>query len=101
MASADFAEVMERVQPVIKEIEPHDSVERYTSLGVDVAQGSARIVSPWEAEVTDADGGKRLLTTRSIVIAGGAKPFVRPFSGIELVEVLTSDNVGAGPAHSF
>jgi pyruvate/2-oxoglutarate dehydrogenase complex dihydrolipoamide dehydrogenase (E3) component len=37
---------------VIRAIEPHDSVERYTGLGVDVVQGTAKIVSPWEVEVT-------------------------------------------------
>jgi pyruvate/2-oxoglutarate dehydrogenase complex dihydrolipoamide dehydrogenase (E3) component len=89
----NFAEVMERVQRVIREIEPHDSVERYTGLGVDMAEGSARIVSPWEVEITHADGRKELLTTRSIVIAAGARPFVPPIPGIEQVEVLTSDNV--------
>ena len=92
-ADFDFADVMERVQRVIKTIEPHDSVERYTGLGVDVAEGSARIVSPWEVEVTHADGSKKRLTTRSIVIAAGARPFVPPIPGIEQVEVLTSDNV--------
>ena len=92
-ADFDFADVMERVQRVIREIEPHDSVERYTGLGVDVAEGSARIVSPWEVEVTHADGSKKVLTTRSIVIAAGARPFVPPIPGIEQVEVLTSDNV--------
>ena len=92
-ADFDFAEVMERVQRVITAIEPHDSVERYTGLGVDVAEGTARIVSPWEVEITHADGSKKVLTTRSIVIAAGARPFVPPIPGIELVEVLTSDNV--------
>ena len=92
-ADFDFAEVMERVQRVIKTIEPHDSVERYTGLGVDVAEGTARIVSPWEVEVSDADGRKTVLTTRSIVIAAGARPFVPPIPGIEQVEVLTSENV--------
>ncbi len=57
-ADFDFADVMERVQRVIKEIEPHDSVERYTGLGVDVAEGSARIVSPWEVEISHADGAR-------------------------------------------
>ena len=92
-ADFDFAEVMERVQRVIREIEPHDSVERYTGLGVDVAEGSARIVSPWAVEVTYVDGSKKVLTTRSIVIAAGARPFVPLIPGIEQVEVLTSDNV--------
>jgi pyruvate/2-oxoglutarate dehydrogenase complex dihydrolipoamide dehydrogenase (E3) component/uncharacterized membrane protein YdjX (TVP38/TMEM64 family) len=94
-AEYDFAEVMERVQAVIKTIEPHDSAERYASLGVDVAQGAARIVSPWEVEITHHDGRVRRLTTRSIVIAAGARPFVPPIPGIEQVEVLTSDNVWA------
>jgi pyruvate/2-oxoglutarate dehydrogenase complex dihydrolipoamide dehydrogenase (E3) component/uncharacterized membrane protein YdjX (TVP38/TMEM64 family) len=94
-ADFDFAEVMERVQTVIKTIEPHDSVERYRSLGVDVLQGTARIVSPWEVEITHPDGHMQRLTTRSIVIAAGARPFVPPIPGIELIDVLTSDNVWA------
>ena len=84
----DFADVMERVQRVIKTVEPHDSVERYTGLGVDVIQGAARIVSPWKVEV---DG--RELTTRNIVIATGARPFVPPIPGIEEIDYLTSDNL--------
>ncbi|MEI8324584.1 MAG: FAD-dependent oxidoreductase, partial [Betaproteobacteria bacterium] len=92
-ADFDFAEVMERVQSVIKTIEPHDSVQRYTELGVDVAQGSARIASPWEVEITHTHGTVQRLTTRAIVIAAGARPFVPPIPGINLVEVLTSDNV--------
>ena len=94
-AEFDFAEVMERVHRVVGEVEPHDSVARYTSLGVDVAEGSARIVSPWEVEITLHDGSVGRLTTRSIVIAAGARPFVLPIPGIDQVEVLTSDNVWA------
>jgi pyruvate/2-oxoglutarate dehydrogenase complex dihydrolipoamide dehydrogenase (E3) component len=83
---------MERVQRVIKTIEPHDSVERYTSLGVECLQGEARIVSPWEVEVR-TNGKIEMLSTRSIVIAAGARPFVPPIAGIEGIDVLTSDNV--------
>jgi len=92
-ATFDFATVMERVQSVIRTVEPHDSAARYTALGVDVAQGAARIASPWEVEVTDEDGDKRTLTTRSIVIAAGARPFVPPIPGIDEVGYLTSDTV--------
>ncbi|MBK9624579.1 MAG: FAD-dependent oxidoreductase [Rhodocyclaceae bacterium] len=91
-AEFDFADVMERVQRVVKEIEPHDSVARYTELGVDVVEGSAKIVSPWEVEITDAKGVRRL-TTRSIVIAAGARPFVPPIPGLAELGYLTSDNV--------
>jgi pyruvate/2-oxoglutarate dehydrogenase complex dihydrolipoamide dehydrogenase (E3) component len=84
---------MERVQRIIKQIEPHDSVERYTGLGVDVAQGRARIVSPWSVEISHPDGRVQVLTTRAIVIAAGARPFVPPLPGLDRVEVLTSDNV--------
>jgi pyruvate/2-oxoglutarate dehydrogenase complex dihydrolipoamide dehydrogenase (E3) component/uncharacterized membrane protein YdjX (TVP38/TMEM64 family) len=95
-ADFDFGEVMERVQRVIKAIEPHDSVERYTGLGVDVAQGTARIVSPWAVEITHQDGRVETLTTRAIVIAAGARPFVPPIPGLSDLgpnELLTSDNV--------
>lgn len=96
-ASADFsfADVMERVQRVIHEVEPHDSAERYAGLGVDVIEGSAKMLSPWEVEVVAKDGRSRRLTTRSIVIAAGARPFVPPIPGIEGVGYLTSDTVWA------
>jgi pyruvate/2-oxoglutarate dehydrogenase complex dihydrolipoamide dehydrogenase (E3) component/uncharacterized membrane protein YdjX (TVP38/TMEM64 family) len=92
-AEFDFADAMERVQRVVKAIEPHDSVERYTGLGVECLQGEAKIVTPWEVEITDAQGGKRRLSTRAIVIAAGARPFVPPIPGIEKMECLTSDSV--------
>ena len=92
-AEFDFATVMKRVQSVIKTIAPHDSAERYSGLGVDVVQGSAKIVSPWEVEITRDDGSTQRLTTRSIVIATGARPFVPPIPGLAEVGYLTSDNV--------
>jgi pyruvate/2-oxoglutarate dehydrogenase complex dihydrolipoamide dehydrogenase (E3) component/uncharacterized membrane protein YdjX (TVP38/TMEM64 family) len=91
-AEVDFAEVMERVQRVIKAIEPHDSVERYTGLGVDVVQGDATLLSPWEVQIRTA-AGTRTLTTRNIVIAAGARPLVPPIPGLAEAGCLTSDNV--------
>ncbi|MBV9192248.1 MAG: FAD-dependent oxidoreductase, partial [Betaproteobacteria bacterium] len=84
----NFGEVMERVQRVVRAVEPHDSVERYTGLGVDVIQGDARITSPWTVAV-----GGRTLSTRAIVIAAGARPIVPPIPGIERAKPLTSDTV--------
>ncbi|MGE0673188.1 MAG: FAD-dependent oxidoreductase [Methylibium sp.] len=95
-ADFDFGEVMERVQRVIRDIDPHDSVERYTGLGVDVAQGTARIVSPWEVDITYPDGRVQRLTTRAIVIAAGARPFIPPIPGLTDLDpgsLLTSDTV--------
>ena len=87
-AEVDFAAVMQRVQRVVADVEPHDSVERYTGLGVEVIEGEAKITSPWTVEVNGQS-----LTTRSIVIATGARPLVPKIPGIEQVEPLTSDNV--------
>lgn len=87
-AEFDFAEVMERVQRVIEKIAPHDSVERYSGLGVDIIEGEARIVSPWSVEVNG-----RTITTRNIIVATGAKPFIPPIEGIESVNYYTSDNL--------
>ena len=84
----DFAQVMQRVQAIVRKIAPHDSDERYTALGVDVIRGEARIVSPWEVEVA----GKRL-SARSLIIATGSKPLVPDLPGIDSVEYLTSDNL--------
>ncbi len=84
----DFGEVMERVQRVVRTIEPHDSVERYERLGVDVIQGEARITGPWSVEV-----GGRTLTARNIVVATGARPSIPPIPGIDEVEYLTSETI--------
>ncbi len=88
----DFAEVMERVQRVVQAVEPHDSVERYTALGVECLKGSARITSPWTVDVDTAQG-LRTLSTRAIVIAAGARPVVPPVPGLSEEGCLTSDTV--------
>ena len=92
-AEWDFAEVMERVSKVVDAIEPHDSVERYTGLGVDCIAGTARITSPWHVEIKREDGTTQTLTTKNIVIATGARPFVPPIPGLAEVNPLKSDNV--------
>ena len=86
--TVDFPKVMERVQRVVKDIEPHDSIERYSSLGVDCVTGEAKILSPWQVQV-----GDRIINTKNIVIASGARPFVPPIPGIDDVDYLTSDNL--------
>ena len=88
----DFADVMERVQRVVREIEPHDSIARYTALGVECLTGEAKITSPWSVEITTTSG-KQTLTTRGIIIAAGARPFVPPIPGIEETGYLTSDTL--------
>ncbi len=88
-----FRAVMQRIQAVIRAIEPHDSVERYTGLGVEVLQGHARIVNPWTVEVSLNEGGTQTLTTRSIVIAAGARPLVPPLPGLEEAGYVTSDTL--------
>ena len=88
----DFADVMERVQRVVRTVEPHDSAERYTSLGVECIRGEAKITSPWAVEVKTGTG-VRALTTRAIVIAAGARPFVPPIPGLAEAGCLTSDSV--------
>jgi len=92
-ADFDFAEVMERVASVVKQVEPHDSVERYSKLGVDCLQATAKITSPWTVEATLADGSKKTLTTRNIVIAAGGRPFVPPIPGLRECNPVTSDTV--------
>ncbi len=88
-----FRQVMARVLDTIKAIEPHDSVERYTDLGVDVVKGYATIIDPWTVEIALNDGGTQRLTTRSIIIASGAEPVVPPIPGIEDSGYLTSETL--------
>jgi pyruvate/2-oxoglutarate dehydrogenase complex dihydrolipoamide dehydrogenase (E3) component/uncharacterized membrane protein YdjX (TVP38/TMEM64 family) len=88
-----FKAVMQRIHDVIAAIEPHDSVERYTGLGVEVLQGYAKLVNPWTVEIALNGGGTQRLTARSIVIAAGARPFVPPLPGLNDVGYVTSDTL--------
>jgi pyruvate/2-oxoglutarate dehydrogenase complex dihydrolipoamide dehydrogenase (E3) component/uncharacterized membrane protein YdjX (TVP38/TMEM64 family) len=91
--SFNFKAVMQRVHDIIAAIAPHDSVERFTGLGVDVQEGYAKIINPWTVEIALHDGSKKTLTTRSIVIAAGASPVVPPLPGIEQSGYVTSDTL--------
>ncbi|WP_292950436.1 MULTISPECIES: dihydrolipoyl dehydrogenase [unclassified Neptuniibacter] len=84
----NFADVMERVQKVVETVEPHDSIERYTGLGVDCVQGAATILNPYEVVVNG-----EIITTRNIVIATGARPRIPAVKNIEAMQPLTSDNL--------
>ncbi len=84
----NFSQVMERVQAVIAKVAPHDSIERYTRLGVDCIQGAARLVSPWEVSVN----GNRI-SARNIVIATGGRPFIPPIPGLDKIKYYTSDTI--------
>jgi len=84
----NFSAVMQRIRDVIKTIEPHDSVARYSELGVDCVQGEATITSPWTVQV-----GEQQISTRHIVIASGARPWVPPLPGLEKMDYLTSDSI--------
>ena len=84
----DFKTVMNRVHSIIKEIEPHDSIERYTELGVEVITGEAKIIDPYRIEVNG-----KVLTTKNIIVATGARPMVPPIKGLDQVDYLTSDNL--------
>jgi pyruvate/2-oxoglutarate dehydrogenase complex dihydrolipoamide dehydrogenase (E3) component/uncharacterized membrane protein YdjX (TVP38/TMEM64 family) len=88
-----FKHIMQRIERVIAQIEPHDSVARYNDLGVEVLGGHAKIITPWTVEITLADGATQQLTTRSIVIAAGARPFVPTLPGLQDVGYVTSDTL--------
>lgn len=87
-STVDFPAIMQRVRDVIQKIAPHDSVERYTELGVDCIQGEAKIISPFIVEVN----GKQI-STRNIVLATGARPHVPPIPGLNQIDYVTSDTI--------
>lgn len=89
----DFRAVMARVQRVIEAIEPHDSAERYTALGVDVRMGRARLLDPWTVEIERPDGSRERLTTRSVVLATGAAPVWPDVPGLQELAPLTSETL--------
>ena len=96
----DLPAVLERVRAKVDAVAPHDSVERYTGLGVDVRLGHARLVDPWTVAITAKDGSETTLTTRAIVLATGASPVVPTMEGIDTVRVLTSETLWDHLRHS-
>ena len=86
--AVDFPAVMRRVRDVITAIEPHDSVERFSGLGVDCVKGYARFVDPW---TVDIDGAR--MTAKSFIIATGAAPSIPPLPGVENSGYLTSETM--------
>ncbi|MFZ1564883.1 dihydrolipoyl dehydrogenase family protein [Sphingorhabdus sp.] len=91
--AVDFPQVMRRLRDVIATIEPHDSIERYTALGVECAQGYARFVDPWTVEIERADGTSTRLTSKAFIIATGAEPVIPAIPGIEASGFLTSETL--------
>ena len=91
--SVDFKSLTRRIEQVITDIEPHDSIERYNGLGVDVVQGYAKLIDPWTVEIARADGEVQRLTSRSIVLATGASPVVPSLPGLEQTGYVTSDTL--------
>ncbi|WP_280547587.1 bifunctional TVP38/TMEM64 family protein/FAD-dependent oxidoreductase [Halomonas sp. 11-S5] len=88
----DFTAVMGHVQRAIREVAPHDSRERYEGLGVEVIEGNAVLDDPWRVRIREGET-ERVITTRHVIIASGARPRVPPLPGLEAIEVLTSDNL--------
>lgn len=88
-----FQQVMQRVHRVITEVEPHDSIERYTQLGVEVLTGYAKLIDPWTVEIKLHAGNSQRLTTRSIILATGAQAHIPEFPGIESSGYVTSDTL--------
>ncbi|MBZ9560073.1 MULTISPECIES: bifunctional TVP38/TMEM64 family protein/FAD-dependent oxidoreductase [unclassified Modicisalibacter] len=84
----DFAAVMAGVHRAVERVAPHDSAERYRSLGVEVVAGQAFLQTPWEVRV-----GERVLTTRHVIVATGARPRVPDLPGLDTIDYLTSDSL--------
>ncbi|HNM02829.1 MAG TPA: FAD-dependent oxidoreductase, partial [Leptospiraceae bacterium] len=84
----DFSRIMERVHSVIRKIEPNDSIERYSGLGVECIRGDAKLLSPFEIQI-----GERKITAKNIVIASGAEPFIPDIPGLKDVGYLSSETL--------
>ncbi len=83
-----ITKVMKRVASVIAEIAPHDSVERFQGLGVDVKLGNAFIVDKNTVKV-----GKELYTTKKLVISTGSTAAIPPIKGLDKVKYLTNETI--------
>ncbi len=97
--ATSWAAIAARVQGVIRTIAPHDSVERFTALGVEVVQGRGRLVSATGVEVALTGGGTRRLEGKAVVLATGSSPAVPPIPGLQQAGYLTNETVFEALAH--
>jgi len=101
----EFSAAKDRVAKVIAGIAPHDSVERFTELGVQVIEAYGEFINPREMKA-----GDYIIRPRRFVLATGSSPFVPPIPGLDGVpyhtnETLFDDHtrpdhlliIGAGP----
>jgi pyruvate/2-oxoglutarate dehydrogenase complex dihydrolipoamide dehydrogenase (E3) component len=84
----DFEAVMAHVRGVIAAIEPNDSAERFTGLGVTVLRGAARFRDRRTLVVGDAE-----IRARRFVVATGSQPAVPPIPDIYSVPFLTNETI--------
>jgi pyruvate/2-oxoglutarate dehydrogenase complex dihydrolipoamide dehydrogenase (E3) component len=83
-----FRKVHDHVHDVIAGIAPHDSVERFEGLGVQVIQAAAHFTGPRELEA-----GGATVRARRFVIATGSSPAVPPIEGLAALPYLTNESV--------
>ena len=84
----NFKKVHDHIHDVIAQIEPNDSVERFTGLGVEVIQAEGR----FKDERTVIAGDKEI-KARRFVIATGSSAFVPPIKGLDTVPYLTNETL--------
>ncbi|MBZ9689127.1 FAD-dependent oxidoreductase [Clostridium estertheticum] len=84
----NLEDIMKRVKSVIEEIEPHDSRERFESLGVEVIIGRGEVLDGHTVKI-----GERIITSKSIVIATGSEPVIPKIKGLEDISYLTNRNI--------
>ncbi len=84
----DFAAVHEHVHAVINAIAPHDSVERFTRLGVRVIEAAGTFI---DADTVQA--GDIQVKARRFVIATGSSAAAPPIAGLENVPFLTNETL--------
>ncbi len=80
--------VYQHIKNIVKSIEPHDSVERYSKMGVHVIEAMAEFISP---ELIRAQN--YLIQARKIIIATGSQAIIPPLLGIEKIDYLTNENL--------
>ena len=88
----DFAAVKAHVADVIAGIAPHDSVERFTDLGVTVIQAEARFASAHKV-IAETTTGTTEICARYFVIATGSHPWAPPIEGLTDVPVYTNETI--------
>lgn len=84
----DYKKVHKNIHSVIDSIAPHDSIERFTKLGVKVISEEGFFL-----DSDTVESSSYIIKSKCFIVATGSYPFIPEISGLDSVDYYTNENI--------